>query len=117
LKGKTVCGFGNGIIVLHDRSWWKLVPPIPNHKDCKLEICGRKITEVDIKKNKLELTLLHGCTQTPIYLYLRWTDDNGNLLQPEFPVEGQSKIGTEGDEEDWKEIDDALDTIEALLDS
>ena len=114
MKNKTVIGFGSGIIVLHDRSWWKLTRPIPEGKDIRLDVCGRTISNIQIARGKLELVLSRGTAANDIKVYLDWLDSSGDLVQPKFPVSGQPKAQFPVETDDWDEIDRAFDIIEQL---
>jgi hypothetical protein len=116
LKNKIVIGFSPEFVLLHDGSWWKLVKPIPTGKDIRLDVCGRYVTNVLIKKDKLELTLTRKSNRE-IKIYLDWLDRDGNLIQPQFPVENQPKARFDDDMSDWEDIDASFAIIEALLEA
>lgn len=114
LKNKLVIGFGDRMIVLNDQSWWKLCDPIPEAK--RTDVCGRTITNVQIVRKTLELTLTRDTAPNDIKIYLHWINKDGDFIQPQFPVPGQPKASYQTEEDPiLKEIDGSLDIIERLL--
>ena len=113
LKGKVLIGLTKDQIVLNDRSWWRLAEPSPTYGYVRLDLCSRRITDVRIAKDRLQLTLSRPGV-ADVCLFLHWMDKDGNLTQPQLPDPARIKASIPGDEEDWTEIDASLDIIEAI---